>query len=144
MKKAVISLLLTLYSCSSITVGIKQEETKQIEQKIRICPELQNQKIELDKSIGQRDKYYLILSDDKITYTMPSKIGDISTSFYPLEKRIELHGTSIVRGKWSKWNFNKENHNYQKEVDFFLEMIEDELDSTHKSLKDCISNYNKN
>ena len=144
MKKAVISLLLTLYSCSSITMGIKQEETKQIEQKIRICPELQNQKIELDQSIGQRDKYYLILSDDKITYTMPSKIGDISTSFYPLEKRIELHGTSIVRGKWSKWNFNKENHNYQKEVDFFLERIEDELDSTHKSLKDCISNYNKN
>ena len=144
MKKAVISLLLTLYSCSSITIGIKQEETKQIEQKIRICPELQNQKIELDQSIGQRDKYYLILSDDKITYTMPSKIGDISTSFYPLEKRIELHGTSIVRGKWSKWNFNKENHNYQKEVDFFLEMIEDELDSTHKSLKDCISDYNKN
>jgi|TARA_B100000959_G_C14800971_1_gene549718 hypothetical protein len=144
MKKAVISLLLTLYSCSSITIGIKQEETKQIEQKIRICPELQNQKIELDQSIGQRDKYYLILSDDKITYTMPSKIGDISTSFYPLEKRIELHGTSIVRGKWSKWNFNKENHNYQKEVDFFLERIEDELDSTHKSLKDCISNYNKN
>ena len=144
MKKAVISLLLTLYSCSSITMGIKQEETKQIEQKIRICPELQNQKIELDQSIGQRDKYYLILSDDKITYTMPSKIGDISTSFYPLEKRIELHGTSIVRGKWSKWNFNKENHNYQKEVDFFLEMIEDELDSTHKSLKDCISDYNKN
>ena len=144
MKKAVISLLLTLYSCSSITIGIKQEETKQIEQKIRICPELQNQKIELDQSIGQRDKYYLILSDDKITYTMPSKIGDISTSFYPLEKRIELHGNSIVRGKWSKWNFNKENHNYQKEVNFFLEMIEDELDSTHKSLKDCISDYNKN
>ena len=144
MKKAVISLLLTLYSCSSITIGIKQEEIKHIEQNIRICPELQNQKIELDKSIGQRDKYYLILSDYKITYTMPSKIGDISTSFYPLEKRIELHGTSIVRGKWSKWNFNKENHNYQKEVDFFLEMIEDELDSTHKSLKDCISDYNKN
>ena len=47
MKKAVISLLLTLYSCSSITIGIKQEETKQIEQKIQICPELQNQKIEL-------------------------------------------------------------------------------------------------
>ena len=140
MKQNIIYPLLVLYSCATINTKLEEEEINVP----RICSDVNNEQIEVVSSPEYKEKHYVVLLDDKITYTMSSKIGDISTTFYPLEERIRLHGNSIVRGDWSKESISKVDYNYTKEVRFFIERIEDELDSTHKSLKDCISDYNKN
>ena len=137
MKKNIIYPLLVLYSCA--TINTKLEEEGIIIPKI--CSDVNNEQIEVVSSPEYNEKHYVVLLDDKITYTMSSKIGDISTTFYPLEERIRLHGNSIVRGEWSKESISKGDHNYTKEVGFFIERIEDELDSTHQDLKDCILKY---
>jgi hypothetical protein len=137
MKKKIIYPLLVLYSCATLNTKLEEEKVNIP----KICSNVYNQKIEVVSSPEYKEKHYIVLLDNKITYTMSSKIGDISTTFYPLEERIRLHGKSIVRGYWSKESIGKEDYNYKKELEFFIERIEDELDSTHQDLKECILKY---
>jgi len=140
MKQNIIYPLLVLYSCATINTKLEEEEINLP----KICSDVNNEQIEVQSSSEYKEKHYVVLLDDKITYTISSKIGDISTTFYPLEERIRLHGNSIVRGEWYKESIVKGDHNYTKEVGFFIERIEDELDSTHQDLKDCILKYKEN
>ena len=143
MEKNIIYPLFVLYSCATINTKFEEEEINLP----KICSDVNSfewydkRNLEVLSSSEYKEKHYVVLLDDKITYTMSSKIGDISTTFYPLEERIRLHGNSIVRGEWSKESISRGDHNYTKEVGFFIERIEDELDSTYQDLKDCISKY---
>jgi hypothetical protein len=122
MKKKIIYPLLVLYSCATLNTKLEEEKVNIP----KICSNVYNEKIEVVSYPEYKEKHYIVLLDNKITYTMSSKIGDISTTFYPLEERIRLHGTSIVRGDWSKESIDKKDYNYKKELEFFIERIEDE------------------